>query len=518
MSRSRKLTRGAQELLQLASPRSSSSGSDDELDCHIRAIDPAEPDVYLDAFWGPLYFKMERVHKEGSSHPRCSDYLLVSVFLFLNLFVQLAIALQLDDVARESTRDLGHHLLKSACWRVSDHQDLQGVLYPSDMDVSDASHFDFDCVPPIMTLSMFPEMLDLNRDGFWSTEECEQLESQLQGLGSDMAQNMSDILGRMVLFDQVHRMGSSSSNGSLELEFFRAFRGRLQACLTVDPNLCGNLEARGHLLHLFPSLRTGHDRVDGCKANFDAFCAKIFGGDFNWIHFQTVRLCGDALSYRENGVNVVQYGRVRQYEGKRDSILGRTFASFVVLLSFVWIMLMLREFRDIYNFTYVVWSLPSTGNADPHFASFENEKFQILELPMGHKIFALLGILLPRFLIACVIASVGTRFLASTDNLHDIIVNSTALGFIIEVDNMIHTALLGDGFQKHVMDRSERIQVNSEPRGHNEPYSALLVALLVTVGYTLYAYYNPQGLEAIGQGLECLCQLEGNCFSRQLLS
>lgn len=91
-----------------------------------------------DAFWGPLYFKMERVHKEGSSHPRCSDYLLVSVFLFLNLFVQLAIALQLDDVARESTRDLGHHLLKSACWRVSDHQDLQGVLYPSDMDVSAA--------------------------------------------------------------------------------------------------------------------------------------------------------------------------------------------------------------------------------------------------------------------------------------------------------------------------------------------------------------------------------------------
>ena len=38
-----------------------------------------------------------------------------------------------------------------------------------------------------------------------------------------------------------------------------------------------------------------------------------------------------------------------------------------------------------------------------------------------------------RFLIACVIASVGTRFLASTDNLHDIIVNSTALGSIIEV-------------------------------------------------------------------------------------
>ena len=50
--------------------------------------------------------------------------------------------------------------------------------------LGDASHFDFDCVPPIMTLSMFPEMLDLNRDGFWSTEECEQLESQLQGEGT----------------------------------------------------------------------------------------------------------------------------------------------------------------------------------------------------------------------------------------------------------------------------------------------------------------------------------------------
>ena len=70
---------------------------------------------------------------------------------------------------------------------------------------------------------------------------------------------------------------------------------------------------------------------------------------------------------------------------------------------------MLREFRDIYNFTYVVWSLPSTGNADPHFASFENEKFQILELPMGHKIFALLGILLPRPLLRAVIIDIGTH-------------------------------------------------------------------------------------------------------------
>ena len=55
---------------------------------------------------------------------------------------------------------------------------------------------------------------------------------------------------------------------------------------------------------------------------------------------------------------------------------------------------------------------------------------------------------------------------------------------------MIHTSLLGDGFEKHVMNRSEQIEVQSGIRGQHEPYGALLLALLCTAGYTYYVTWN----------------------------
>lgn len=38
------------------------------------------------------------------------------------------------------------------------------LLYPPEFQTSD----DFDCLQPILTLSMFPEKLDLDQNGFWS--------------------------------------------------------------------------------------------------------------------------------------------------------------------------------------------------------------------------------------------------------------------------------------------------------------------------------------------------------------
>eukprot|EP00913_Durusdinium_trenchii_P006965 g6550.t1 len=256
---------------------------------------------------------------------------------------------------------------------------------------------------------------------------------------------------------------------------------------------------------MLPWLDTAHQRVEECRNQFESFCSKIFGKDYDWIHYQTSKHCGEAEFARTYEVNVAEYETVQIYKGEDDSILGPAFVSFLVLLLFIWLMLMLSEFRAIYNFLYVVWYTPSTSNVDPSFASMENDKLVIHYLPISHKLFALIGILLPRFIIGCVILTVGTRFLTATNNLQDLVLNSTALGFLIEVDNMIHTSLLGDGFEKHVMNRSEQIEVQSGIRGQHEPYGALLLALLCTAGYTYYAYYNPYGLKAVGQGIECLC-------------
>ena len=96
-----------------------------------------------------------------------------------------------------------------------------------------------------------------------------------------------------------------------------------------------------------------------------------------------------------------------------------------MLMLFLWGMLMITEFRAIYNFAFVVWKTPSTSNTDANFAKIEDSKMLVLQLPMAHKYFALFCIALPRFLIGLVILVVGTNFLTSTNNLLDLVLNST---------------------------------------------------------------------------------------------
>ena len=78
-----------------------------------------EADVYLDALWGPLFFRFERIRKDGDSAPRLSDYRMVTVFLILNVMLQLAIAWKIDEVSTSAYGNIGDALFNGACWRLS---------------------------------------------------------------------------------------------------------------------------------------------------------------------------------------------------------------------------------------------------------------------------------------------------------------------------------------------------------------------------------------------------------------
>lgn len=61
------------------------------------------------------------------------------------------------------------------------------------------------------------------------------------------------------------------------MEFFRQNKGRLQMCLPVDPDLCGNLEIQGKLKKILPDLEDGDERVDTCVDNFSL--PQVAGGE-----------------------------------------------------------------------------------------------------------------------------------------------------------------------------------------------------------------------------------------------
>lgn len=245
----------------------------------------------------------------------------------------------------------------------------------------------------------------------------------------DLVQSLQ-ILERMAKYDFENRIGSKSRSQdqddvSLDMKFFEHFRGKIEMCLPIDPNLCGNLEVRGKLKTMLPEdLKHAQDRVAACRENFEKFCMKMFGENYQWIHYVTSEVCGDSTFSREKGANKVTYSAVTTYKGESDSILGTTFVSFLVLLLFIWGMLMIVELRSTFNFLYVVWYTPSTQNSDPTFASFD-QKMEVNSFPISHKIFAVLCIGIPRGVIAVVVLVVGARFLSATNNLQDLVLNTT---------------------------------------------------------------------------------------------
>jgi hypothetical protein len=87
-----------------------------------------EADVYLDALWGPLFFRYERIRKDKDSAARFSDYRMVSLFLLLNLVLQLAIAWKINEVSSSTYGSIGEALFNGACWRLSSNNKFLGKL------------------------------------------------------------------------------------------------------------------------------------------------------------------------------------------------------------------------------------------------------------------------------------------------------------------------------------------------------------------------------------------------------
>lgn len=439
-------------------------------------------------------------------------------------------------------------------------------MYPKSLALEvDPKALGFDCLQPVLTLSMFPEELDLNQDGYWTVDEADSLASRIEAAGSEMVGDLAQVLRRMARYDQT-RLGSKSlanrTKSRVDMEFFRKHRDRLKMCLPVDPALCGNLEASGKLKEILPHVDDAEDRYVECKQNFEGFCKKVFGADYRWIYMKTTQICGEPEYDRSGNVNVVSYEKPETYSGLSDSIVGRLDASFKRFSegfeaprarNRCWTELrtqfcdlsdphalrvvhadahgvprhlqlairLLLASRNVDSRAFqVIIRMPSTSNEDPDFASVEDDKMVVKQLPWLHKAFAILCIGLPRLTpfgstikirerrfmnlrwdhhftstfmrlyvitkhlsalrhlrIACTLTFVGTSFLAATTNLQDLVLNSTALHFLLEVDNMIHASLLGDGFERHVLDQCAPVTVQSEVRGTSEPYGAFMIAL-----------------------------------------
>jgi len=143
-----------------------------------------------------------------------------------------------------------------------------------------------------------------------------------------------------------------------------------------------------------------------------------------------------------------------------------------LLCVLVFVLQIVDEFTNIMDFARLLRRMPTVETAwieyevppdhigaDPHGSKhLEYCHFVVSGMPMRWKIFNLFFILIPRIFIWRMLAVAGVHFLMETAAMVDQIVNTTALSFVLETDEVILDRL-GTKATKYMMRRLENHQL-----------------------------------------------------------
>merc|ERR1711908_263840 len=113
----------------------------------------------------------------------------------------------------------------------------------------------------------------------------------------------------------------------------------------------------------------------------------------------------------------------------------------------IWWMSMLMELRSVANWWIVVLFMPREPQDDKVLVELVDNELEIHALPTFMRFHAILLHLIPRTVICARLCLAGPDFLLSADSYGDLILHSVALGFLVEVDEMLFSATVSPRYQ-----------------------------------------------------------------------
>lgn len=218
------------------------------------------------------------------------------------------------------------------------------------------------------------------------------------------------------------------------------------------------------------------------------------------------------------------YSRPADYVYNADSVLSVFYETFLIVILLIWLMLILDEGRQLLTWWVVLVSFPVTKSGASG-VEFGDDEIAVVSMSGFQKAVSIFFILLPRTIICVWLSWVGTWFLIYADDYEDLILNSVALGFLIEIDNMLYTAVIGDENKKSL----GKVSSLSVPGAACLPGSGCLKSVPPAIFYTCSlctaacvfvstSYLRGHGKQQVGDALMCLCHGESKeCIGAQLL-
>ena len=163
-----------------------------------------------------------------------------------------------------------------------------------------------------------------------------------------------------------------------------------------------------------------------------------------------------------------------------------------MLCMLLWCLYVCNEFRTIFISLEAVYQIPRSSKTSLH-----NGKFQGMS---GTRFFTYCALRILRACIAAALLYAGILWLGSTTSITDLILNAVALGAILEVDELIFSALMPKKVQLRLQDL-EAIKVSySQTRSQIEAF-CLCVVLAGLLAWPWFTLVEPLGktMEAVKQ-------------------
>ena len=216
----------------------------------------------------------------------------------------------------------------------------------------------------------------------------------------------------------------------------------IRYCVLSDPDLCGNLQARGTLPAwnttvtdfiplFFRKLGIGSlDEMDPkeiCKKSITTVCPTIFPHQFGHFRHQREDECGKKTTDVEQGSMTVSYEGSQVYNDPGFGLMTWKFRLFLLLIVFLWGLASIEEFRLIIVWWNVLLTLPTVERGKPCTASKLGEDsegtFEVIGLHRRTRVLAIMLDLLPRSTLQVFIFTIGIQYLLSVRNVSDLILS-----------------------------------------------------------------------------------------------
>eukprot|EP00747_Dinoflagellata_sp_TGD_P143144 gnl/TRDRNA2_/TRDRNA2_176349_c12_seq2.p1 gnl/TRDRNA2_/TRDRNA2_176349_c12~~gnl/TRDRNA2_/TRDRNA2_176349_c12_seq2.p1 ORF type:complete len:456 (-),score=64.09 gnl/TRDRNA2_/TRDRNA2_176349_c12_seq2:84-1451(-) len=121
--------------------------------------------------------------------------------------------------------------------------------------------------------------------------------------------------------------------------------------------------------------------------------------------------------------------------------------------TFIFVLTGMHDFYEVAHMLRLLYNVPSQGLEELSWINCDGDKtvFKVAGMPPLWKIVSIFGVAFPKFTIWLFTMRSGIMFLMDTAGIDDTIVNTTALGFILQLDELIFDVLTTENTQR-IMD------------------------------------------------------------------